>query len=364
MNKRQKSEELWRQKFDETGLAEKFELVKRDWESDHGKKAFVRCKTCGCVFETWNVSACFRRKVKGLTCPECGMKSDGTVRWIRTNDCKEAMRFYADGHSVKETARKYGVTEVKITNAAIKFGVSNGRDFHIAGAEASAAARRISEEKKKAIKEAKSAELKRQSLLRQKQRQKEKAEQKLIQQKEKEERKAEQEAERVEKNPLGLSSYQLSIQEKYDAVRVCEVCGKQYTLRERMQGGDTKYCRDNGCCSKECLKTRARKAQKIRERGYRNHKGRARKYGCAFDSSVTLKALIKRNGLRCAICGEMCDPDDHGWTDYTGPKHPTIDHIIPMSKGGGHVWDNVQVAHAICNSIKRDSIEVEAHEAS
>ena len=58
------------------------------------------------------------------------------------------------------------------------------------------------------------------------------------------------------------------------------------------------------------------------------------------------------------------DPADHEWTDHTGPKHPTIDHIIPMSKGGGHVWDNVQVAHAICNSIKRDSIEVEAHEAS
>ena len=137
-----------------------------------------------------------------------------------------------------------------------------------------------------------------------------------------------------------------------------------HTLRERMQNGDTKYCRDSGCCSNECTKKRARKAQKIRERGYRNHKGRARKYGCAFDSSVTLESLIKRNGLRCAICGKLCNPHDHEWTDHFGPKYPTIDHIIPMSKGGGHVWDNVQVAHAICNSIKRDSIEVEAHEAS
>ena len=85
-----------------------------------------------------------------------------------------------------------------------------------------------------------------------------------------------------------------------------------------------------------------------------NYRGgiRARKYGCAFDSSVTLKSLIKRNGLRCAICGELCDPHDHEWTDHFGPKYPTIDHIIPMSKGGGHVWDNVQVAHAICNSAK------------
>ena len=27
-----------------------------------------------------------------------------------------------------------------------------------------------------------------------------------------------------------------------------------------------------------------------------------------------------------------------------------------MSKGGGHVWDNVQVAHIICNSEKGANI--------
>lgn len=363
MNREQKANAQWRHRFEEIGLSKQFEFVERALGQGH-KATVIKCRTCGNVFNTQGVDACYRGQAKTICCPECGTKSDGTVCWAKSQACKGAMDFYAQGHSVKETAQKYGVSEGQVTNAAIKFGISNGRDLHTAGAEANAVAHRISEEKKKAIKEAKFAERKRQLLLRQKQRQKEKAEQKLIQQKEKAERKAKQEAERIAKNPLGLSSYQLSIQEKYDVVRVCEVCGKQYTLRERMQGGDTKYCRDNGCCSKECLKKRARKARKIRERGYRNHKGRARKYGCAFDSSVTLKALIKRNGPRCAICGEMCNPNDHEWTDHTGPKHPTIDHIIPMSKGGGHVWDNVQVAHAICNSIKRDSIEVEAHEAS
>jgi 5-methylcytosine-specific restriction endonuclease McrA len=48
----------------------------------------------------------------------------------------------------------------------------------------------------------------------------------------------------------------------------------------------------------------------------------------------------------------MCDPNDHEWTKHFGPTSPTIDHIIPMAKGGGHIWDNVQVAHAICNSTK------------
>ena len=116
MNKRQKSEELWRQKFDEMGLAEKFELVKRDWESDHGKKAFVRCKTCGCVFETWNISACFRRKVKGLTCPECGMKSDGTIQWTKSKICGEAFDYYLQGHTVNEVSEKFGITVAQFDN--------------------------------------------------------------------------------------------------------------------------------------------------------------------------------------------------------------------------------------------------------
>lgn len=30
----------------------------------------------------------------------------------------------------------------------------------------------------------------------------------------------------------------------------------------------------------------------------------------------------------------------------------TIDHIIPMSLGGGHTYLNTQAAHMICNSRK------------
>lgn len=58
------------------------------------------------------------------------------------------------------------------------------------------------------------------------------------------------------------------------------------------------------------------------------------------------------------ICGQMCDWNDHSWSKYSGPLYPSIDHIVPMSKGGGHVWENVQVAHIICNSEKGDRLEV------
>ena len=44
-------------------------------------------------------------------------------------------------------------------------------------------------------------------------------------------------------------------------------------------------------------------------------------------------------------------------TEYSGPLSPSIDHIIPMAKKGGHVWNNVQIAHIICNSEKGDKID-------
>ena len=39
---------------------------------------------------------------------------------------------------------------------------------------------------------------------------------------------------------------------------------------------------------------------------------------------------------------------------YTSREITSLDHIIPMSKGGPHVKSNVALAHFICNSIKSD----------
>ena len=123
---------------------------------------------------------------------------------------------------------------------------------------------------------------------------------------------------------------------------VCDVCGKQFITYNPQQKR----------CSTECAKAHKRGKQPSK-----NHRKRIRMYGGEYDRSVTLKRLIERDGLRCKICGEMCDPNDHRWSKWFGPLYPTLDHVIPLSKGGGHTWDNVQVAHAICNSAKRDLIE-------
>jgi CRISPR/Cas system Type II protein with McrA/HNH and RuvC-like nuclease domain len=79
------------------------------------------------------------------------------------------------------------------------------------------------------------------------------------------------------------------------------------------------------------------------------------------DKKVWLMSLIKRDNNICAICGKQCDLYDYEITDIgtmlTGDNYPSIDHIIPLSKGGLHNWDNVQLAHRKCNRKKSDKIE-------
>ena len=87
---------------------------------------------------------------------------------------------------------------------------------------------------------------------------------------------------------------------------------------------------------------------------------RAKLHGAPAEIGVTLQNLIKRDGLTCAICGLECIYGD----DPLALLYPTMDHIIPISKGGGHTWDNVQIAHRICNINKSNLIGEEWKNAS
>lgn len=97
---------------------------------------------------------------------------------------------------------------------------------------------------------------------------------------------------------------------------------------------------------------------KRKYRGRRSSmRGRCRKYGVLYRPGITLPQLYNRDGGVCQICGKKTDWMDNAWGANFGPLYPTIDHIVPLAKGGPHSWENVQLAHAICNSAKRDTIE-------
>lgn len=81
------------------------------------------------------------------------------------------------------------------------------------------------------------------------------------------------------------------------------------------------------------------------------------------DRDITLLRLYKRDKGICYICNEPCDYDDKQITGeghfVAGEAYPSIDHIIPLARGGKHAWDNVKLAHHRCNSDKTDMLPSE-----
>ncbi|AEF18479.1 MULTISPECIES: HNH endonuclease [unclassified Hydrogenobaculum] len=52
-----------------------------------------------------------------------------------------------------------------------------------------------------------------------------------------------------------------------------------------------------------------------------------------------------RDNFTCGYCGKVCDDSEI-----------TVDHIVPVSKGGKWTWDNLVTACESCNAKKSDNI--------
>jgi 5-methylcytosine-specific restriction endonuclease McrA len=61
----------------------------------------------------------------------------------------------------------------------------------------------------------------------------------------------------------------------------------------------------------------------------------------AIQRKISRRALFARDGWKCAYCG-------------TANGRLTLDHVVPRSKGGESIWENVVTACAPCNLRKGD----------
>ncbi len=124
---------------------------------------------------------------------------------------------------------------------------------------------------------------------------------------------------------------------KAKQLRLCVVCGN---ITDRK-----KYC-----CP-ECLNKAMNARSEI--------KRRIKIQDALVDKDINIESLFDRDKGVCHICGEYCN-----WYDYTfrgnnkicGNYYPSIDHVIPLSKGGKHSWENVRLAHRICNTKKGSKV--------
>lgn len=116
---------------------------------------------------------------------------------------------------------------------------------------------------------------------------------------------------------------------------VCVICGKEFeTTRE-----------DAKTCSESCRRSRDR----IKRKGRYKHLEEIGR----FDESVTLVNVFNRFNGECVLCKRKLNFEG----SWVSDDYPSIDHIIPISKGGTHEWNNVQLLCRKCNYMKSNKIE-------
>ena len=106
-------------------------------------------------------------------------------------------------------------------------------------------------------------------------------------------------------------------------------------------------------CSQACANKRKNRIKEVKRR-------RKLKSNGNINWNISLKQLYERDKGICYICNKKTDINDYeirnDGTFIAGDNYPSIDHLIPVNKGGTHTWDNVRLAHRHCNIIKSDKL--------
>ena len=124
-------------------------------------------------------------------------------------------------------------------------------------------------------------------------------------------------------------------------VKECSVCDNEFKSWQPTQV----------TCSRECRRTYANRKRRAYDKAYRYKVE-------VVDNDITIEGLFERDQGVCHICNEKCNQGDFEIKNgafIVGRTYPSIDHVVPRSKGGVHSWENVKLAHHYCNTIKSNN---------
>lgn len=88
----------------------------------------------------------------------------------------------------------------------------------------------------------------------------------------------------------------------------------------------------------------------------RDARRRALRKGAATGEPVIFEEIADRDGGTCHICKAAVDMAAR-WPD---PLSASLDHVVPLSRGGIHDPSNVRLAHLSCNVAKGNRVTEEA----
>ncbi len=126
-------------------------------------------------------------------------------------------------------------------------------------------------------------------------------------------------------------------------VEQCVVCGADFSTKY----SGRRFC-SNRCGAKASYDSRKQTPEyRALRLGYAQRR-RARKRSAGEVEVFASAEIFARDRYRCHRCGTTCKPI----AKVPNPLAPTLDHLIPLSKGGAHTRANVATACFQCNSVK------------
>lgn len=158
--------------------------------------------------------------------------------------------------------------------------------------------------------------------------------------------------------------------------KVCRHCGKTFTVtgkrdrtycydswcaqsayRQRKQAGEAKMVVAHDVTCDECgarFVARYPSARWCSKSCANRYWGRirSRQRSVLSDAKYTDREIFERDGWSCYLCGEQVRMD----VPRLHPLGATIDHVVPLSRGGIDEPSNLRTAHWRCNSLKGSSL--------
>ena len=116
---------------------------------------------------------------------------------------------------------------------------------------------------------------------------------------------------------------------------ICKRCGQRFSGRPNRT-----YC--SPLCARRAYDSKAEHTRRTRMK--------------TKSENVSLDLLLKRDKGICWICKLKVNQNDYfirpDGTFIAGNNYPSIDHVVALKNGGTHTWNNVKLAHRICNTRK------------